>query len=146
MNNGPVIVSACLLGLHTRYDGSHSLNETALKLLEGRPIIPVCPEQLGGLPTPRPKAWISCADGSMVIENRCGVTDENGVDVTEKFIKGANETLKAARLWGAKTAFLKEKSPSCGVSTICSWDMCVKGSGVTAALLKKEGVELRGFY
>ena len=145
MDNSPVIVSACLLGLSTRYDGKDALNEEALSSLKGRPIVPVCPEQLGGLPTPRLKAAIDNGDGADVLSGLSRVMDEAGEDVTTKFIKGAKDTLKIALLTGAGEAYLKEKSPSCGSSIICRGDECVKGMGVTAALLVKEGIAVKGF-
>ena len=145
MDNSPVIVSACLLGLHTRYDGKDALNEEVRSLLKGRSIVPICPEQLGGLPTPRPKAAITNGDGMDVLSGMSHVIDEAGEDVTTKFMKGAEETLRIALLTGAREAYLKEKSPSCGSSLICRDNDCVKGMGVTAALLVKEGMAVKGF-
>lgn len=145
MDKGPVIVSACLLGLHTRYDGTGALDEDALSLLKGRLVVPVCPEQLGGLPTPRPRAEITTGNGMDVLENNSGVVDETGGDVTEEFLKGAAATLQIARLTGAREAYLKEKSPSCGSSLICRGSERVQGMGVTAALLVKEGIGVKGF-
>ncbi|CAG1065173.1 hypothetical protein BAC1_00751 [uncultured bacterium] len=145
MYNGPVIVSACLLGLRTRYDGKDAFSMEAMTLLEGRAVVPVCPEQLGGLPTPRPKAAITSGSGADVLDGGADVLDENGTDVTEKFMKGAMDTLQIARLSGAREAYLKEKSPSCGSTLICRAGACVKGMGVTAALLLKEGLSVKGF-
>ena len=145
MYNGPVIVSACLLGLRTRYDGSDACNTEAITLLEGRQAIPVCPEQLGGLPTPRPAAQIAQGDGIEVLAGAARVIDEFGQDVTVQFMKGAMDVLQIARLTGANEAFLKENSPSCGVGSICRNSHCVNGIGVTAALLKREGLIIRGF-
>lgn len=145
MYNGPVIVSACLLGLRTRYDGNDAFSMEAAALLEGRVAVPVCPEQLGGLPTPRAKAAITSGNGMAVLDGKADVFDETGADVTVKFVKGAMDTLQIARLCGAEEAFLKEKSPSCGVSLICRAGACVNGMGVTAALLMKEGITVKGF-
>jgi len=145
MYNGPVIVSACLLGLRTRYDGNDAFSMEAAALLEGRVAVPVCPEQLGGLPTPRAKAAITSGNGMAVLDGTADVLDETGEDVTVKFVKGAMDTLQIARLCGAEEAFLKEKSPSCGVSLICRAGACVNGMGVTAALLMKEGITVKGF-
>ncbi|MBI5492089.1 MAG: DUF523 domain-containing protein [Deltaproteobacteria bacterium] len=141
----PVLVSACLLGLKTRYDGADAYSQKAVDLLKKRAVVPVCPEQLGGLPTPRPRAEISSGDGVSVLEGISGVIDEFGSDATAFFLKGAHEVLKIARIVGAKEAYLKEKSPSCGTGTICRDSVCVPGPGVTAALLKKEGLALKGF-
>ncbi len=140
-----VIVSACLLGLKTRYDGGDALSPEALEALQGKLAIPACPEQLGGLPTPRPRAAIVSGDGSDVLDGRSRVADEKGKDVTESFLRGAEGMLNIARLSGAKKAFMKEKSPSCGVSLICRDSACIPGSGVAAALLKREGLKITGF-
>lgn len=140
-----VIVSACLLGLKTRYDGRDALSTEAVSCLRGKTAIPVCPEQLGGLPTPRPKAGVQGGGGADVIEGGAEVMDENGSAVTANFLKGAQEVLKIARLTGARAAFLKEHSPSCGVSGISWHGETTEGPGVTAALLEKEGLRLKGF-
>jgi len=145
MYNGPVIVSACLLGLRTRYDGGDAFSMEAVVLLEGRVVVPVCPEQLGGLPTPRPRAGISAGSGADVLDGAAEVLDEDGADVTVQFVKGAMDVLQIARLSGAREAYLKEKSPSCGSSVICRDGECVSGMGVTAALLAKEGIAVKGF-
>jgi uncharacterized protein YbbK (DUF523 family) len=145
MYNGPVIVSACLLGLRTRYDGKDAFSMEALTLLEGRVAVPVCPEQLGGLPTPRTRAAITSGNGLDVLDGTAEVINETGADVTVKFIKGAMDTLQIARLCGAQEAYLKEKSPSCGTSLICRGGACVNGMGVTAVLLMKEGIAVKGF-
>lgn len=140
-----IIVSACLLGINTRYDGKDAFCQAVIDELKGKTIIPVCPEQLGGLSTPRPRSEIIGGEGKDVLEGRANVKVEFGGDVSDKFTKGAKEVLKIAKLTGATKAFLKEKSPSCGVDTIRRGKECVHGSGVTAALLKKEGFELKGF-
>ncbi len=139
MKSRPVIVSACLAGLSTRHDGSNALNPGLLKSLEGRIIIPVCPEQLGGLRTPRPRSEITNGDGNDVLSGKASVLDEHGKDVTTSFTKGAGEVLKIARLCGATEAVLKENSPACGVKIICRKGACAEGMGVTAALLEREG-------
>lgn len=141
----PIIVSACLLGLNTRYDASSAPSPEAVRLLEGRAFIPVCPEQLGGLPTPRPRAEFDCGSGVDALKGKCRVMDERGLDVTGNFVRGAQEVLKIARLSGATAAFLKEKSPSCGATTVVKGGNSVAGEGVTAALLRMEGVAVKGF-
>ena len=140
-----VIVSACLIGVKSRYDGTHALDKRVLSRLKDRAVVPVCPEQLGGLPTPRQRAWIKRGGGADVLEGSAKVTDENGGDVTDYFLKGAKEALKIARLVNAKEAYLKEKSPSCGVEFICRGQKKVKGSGVLAALFKRNGITVDGF-
>jgi uncharacterized protein YbbK (DUF523 family) len=105
-------------------------------------MIPICPEQLGGLSTPRPPALIVNGDGEDVICGRAQVINELGEDVTEAFLKGARESLSLAKLMGAHKAFLKARSPSCGLRTpYCSSDTGY-GIGVTAALLLRNGIEV----
>jgi len=140
-----VIVSACLLGLKTRYDGNDALSAEALKELNGAIPIPVCPEALGGLPTPRPRAEIEDGNGTDVLNGAASVVDENGRDCTAEFIRGALAVLEIACLTGAREAFLKEKSPSCGVALISKKGEQEKGSGVTTALLQEGGIEIKGF-
>lgn len=137
-----VIVSACLLGINCRYDGANSLNESLIRQLKDSHLVPVCPEQLGGLRTPRVEAEISGGDGFDVLSGLARVVNIEDGDVTEQFIKGAKEVLKVAVLAGAKKAYLKEKSPSCGVNLIKCGDLEKSGSGVLAALLSKEDIEL----
>ncbi|MBI5971304.1 MAG: DUF523 domain-containing protein [Deltaproteobacteria bacterium] len=139
-----MIVSACLIGLKTRYDGSHSLDKKLVKFLKDKPFIPLCPEQLGGLPTPRPKSEIVKGNGVDVIAGRSRVRDEYGRDVTTAFIRGAQEVLRIAKYCGAREAVLKEKSPSCGVRFIKRNGRTLKGAGVTTATLKKAGIKVKG--
>lgn len=94
-----IIVSACLLGVSCRYDGNSKPNEKIIDLKEKYNLIPICPEIMGGLPTPRMPAEIK--DGR--------VKTENGIDVTEEYKKGADEAIKLAKLFGCKKAILKEK-------------------------------------
>ncbi|MGI5875507.1 MAG: DUF523 domain-containing protein [Dethiobacteria bacterium] len=135
------LVSACLLGIKTRYDGK-------AKLLPGSPVlplnmlIPVCPEQLGGLSTPRLPAEIIGGGGKEVLTGKARVTDCKGKDVTDFYLKGARETLYIALLYGIKGAFLKDGSPSCGCSYIYDGSFSgekISGLGVTAALLQEHG-------
>lgn len=138
----PVLISSCLLGIGCRYDSSHSLVEEIIKKAQEMQFIPVCPEQLGGLPTPRALSNIVKGDGKAVLAGRAQVTNSLGEDVTAAFIKGARETLKLARITGAKKAILKDKSPSCGLNTpYCETDTGY-GLGVTAALLLSAGIEI----
>ncbi|GMR04561.1 MAG: DUF523 domain-containing protein [Thermodesulfobacteriota bacterium] len=146
MEDTPVIVSACLLGIRSRHDGEDSYDERAVKAAGTRPV-PVCPEQLGGLPTPRARARIHGGDGHCVLEGTALVKDEEGGDVTRAFLRGAFDVLNIARITGAKRAVLKEKSPSCGVNSIIgdADGGVVRGRGVTAALLAREGIEVKGY-
>ncbi len=135
-----VLVSACALGLRCRYDGEAKPK----RLPEGVIPIPVCPEQLGGLPTPRPKMELKGGDGRAVWEGRARVFNDRGEDVTEALKRGAAEALRLAKLLGIRLAFLQEKSPSCGVSLVWVDGQLVEGQGVAAALLSREGIEVRG--
>lgn len=136
------LVSACLLGLKTRYDGESAALRGTLAVPLGR-LLPICPEQLGGLPTPRCPAEIAGGDGSDVLAGRAGVWDGQGRDVTGAFLRGARETLFMGRLYSIQGAYFKDKSPSCGSSCIFDGSFCGRlrqGAGVTAALLKEHGI------
>lgn len=107
--------------------------------------VPFCPEQLGGLPTPRYASEIQQGSGEDVLEGRARVINQTGRDVTENFIRGAEESLKLARILGTKFAILKSKSPSCGYGEIYDGSfrgVLVKGNGVTAALFMKNGIKV----
>jgi uncharacterized protein YbbK (DUF523 family) len=140
----PILVSSCLLGLCTRWDGEDCREKAVVDRLRDKNIIPVCPEQLGGLPTPRIPAEISSGDGNDVIDGKAKVVNEDGKNVTDNFLKGAEETLKLVRLAGVKKALFKEGSPSCGRKRIKRNGEDRAGCGVTTALLLREGVEVEG--
>lgn len=131
--NSPILVSACLLGTPCRYDGTGKPDKRILALAKTHTLVPVCPEQLGGLPTPRQPA------------ERLGarVVTREGADVTEAFTRGAEETLRLARLLNCHIAILKAHSPSCGCGRIYDGSFSgalIDGDGMTAALLKKNGM------
>lgn len=132
-----ILVSACLLGLECRYDGRDNLKPEIKKLLREHCLIPVCPEVMGGLPTPRVPA------------ERVGdrVIAQNGSDVTDAYEKGAREALKLAQLYGCQAAILKERSPSCGVGVIYDGTFShtlTEGDGVAASCLRKNGLQVWG--
>lgn len=139
-----VIISACLTGVKCRYDGSDNLDRELLNSLKGCHLVPLCPEQLGGLPTPREPSQIVNGDGFDVLNRNVSIISADNKDVRENFITGAYESLKIAKLTGAKKACLKEKSPSCGVKRIKRDGVEIAGSGVLAALLLEEGLEVFG--
>lgn len=130
------LVSACLAGLCTRYDGTLKENRNCLKRLEDFIWIPVCPEQLGGLATPREPAEIVGGDGMSILNGRGRVISRSGADITDTFIKGAKQVLDIATRQGIRKIFLKSRSPSCGVGEIL---------GVTAALLLLHGYDVEEF-
>jgi len=137
-----VLVSACLLGVNCRYDGSHAYCPEVFDELWRSHFIPVCPEQLGGLPTPRTPANIEGGDGRDVLRGRAKVINRGGEDVTAAFLKGAQETLLIAQLVRAKKAILRNHSPSCGCQAVYQGKKLVKGAGVTAALLAESSLEV----
>ena len=130
-----ILVSACLLGVDCKYSGGNNYNEKVLEYIKDYEVIPVCPEIMGGLSTPRPP---SERIGDKVINNQ-------GIDVTNEYTKGANETLKLAKLFNVKKALLKAKSPSCGKGKIYDGTfngVLVNGNGVTVDLLESNGISV----
>lgn len=142
----PVLVSACLLGRHCRYDGRANPDGPLQRHLEeaGLEAVPFCPEEHGGLGTPRPPAWIELESGGAALDGRDRLVTDAGRDVTAEFVAGARGALEACREGGIQRAFLKERSPSCGVSATHIAGECVEGRGVTAELLHREGIAIRG--
>lgn len=130
-----ILVSACLLGNNCKYDGTNNKNERVLEYIKDKEVIPICPEIYGGLSTPRVPA------------ERVGekVMTQDGHDVTKEFLKGAEETLYISKLLNIKKALLKAKSPSCGNGIIYDGTFShkkINGYGVTAELLRKNGIEV----
>ena len=131
-----ILISACLLGACCRYDGASKAHPLAALLAERHTLVPVCPEQLGGLPTPRPPA-----------ERRGGRVVTQSGDVTEQYLRGAEETLKLCKLLGCEAAVLKERSPSCGRGQVYDGTFSgtlTAGDGVTAELLADHGIPVYG--
>lgn len=132
-----ILVSACLLGCRCRYDGAEKAHPGVLELKETHTLIPVCPEQLGGLPTPRVPAE---RQGERVVTKAGG-------NVTAQYRRGAEEALRICRLFGCDCALLKERSPSCGHGEIYDGTfsgVLTAGDGVTAELLAQNGVTVYG--
>lgn len=141
MEKEKVLVSACLLGVNCRYDGKNGENEAVLKLMEDFLLVPVCPEQLGGMMTPRLPSEICGGNEDVRVMNR------DGQDVTDFYVKGAREALRLARLYGCRYAILKERSPSCGHGMIYDGTFTgkkVPGNGVAAGLLEQNGIRVYG--
>lgn len=141
-----ILVSRCLLGHRVRYDGGASGPFDPLRhwLDEGR-VVPLCPEVAGGLPTPRPAAEIPGGQGARVLDGDAAVITTEGEDVSAQFLSGAYQALALVREHGIRIAVLKANSPSCG--NLLTYDgtfsgVKVRGEGVTAALLKRNGVRV----
>jgi uncharacterized protein YbbK (DUF523 family) len=135
-----ILISACLLGVACRYDGlSKPLDREIIeKLRQQYHLIPICPEIMGGLPTPRVPSEIS--SGRKVLR-------KDGEDVTENYIRGAKEALRLAEIFQCDTALLKEKSPSCGAGKIYDGSFSktlTSGNGITAEFLQKNGIRIIG--
>ena len=130
-----ILISACLLGYKTRYDGLSKPSKKIKEIFENDILIPICPEQMGGLSTPRPKAEIK-DDKVINIE---------GKDVTSNYIKGAKKALEIAKLNDVDFCILKSKSPSCGKNLVYDGTFSnnlINGDGICAKLLKENGFKI----
>ena len=139
------LVSACLAGVNCKYNGANNLDDCIVELVKKGDCVLICPEQLGGCTTPRIPCEISSGTGVDVLDGTSKVITKDGVDVTNALIKGAEETLKIAQLYNIDTAILKARSPSCGCGSIYDGSFkgqCISGDGVTAALLKRHGIQV----
>jgi len=128
-----MIVSACLADVNCRWDRESRPCEKVIDLVRKGKALPICPEQLGGLPTPRPPAE----------QRGKKVVIKDGKDITKEFERGAQEVLKIAKLVGCQEAILKSKSPSCGVGKVYDGTFSgtlIDGDGVLSKLLKKNGI------
>ena len=132
-----ILVSACLLGLRCRYDGQSKPNGAVLALREKHALVPCCPEQLGGLPTPRsPSEWQGAR-----------IADREGQDVTARYLRGAEEAVSLARALGCELAVLKERSPACGSRKIYDGSfsgVLIPGEGSAARALRAAGIPVYG--
>ena len=137
-----ILVSACLLGLRCCYNGCDNTDQSVLDMREKYILIPACPEQLGGLQTPRPPSFFIKGDGSQTIEGIDNLINDQNENVSSQFRNGAEETLKICQLFNIKTAILKEKSPSCGTHQIYLKEKLTKGIGVTATILKSNDIRV----
>ena len=132
-----MIVSACLAGFPCRYGGKSKPWAEVVELVKAGKAIPVCPEQLGGLPTPRPPCEI--------YEGR--VVDQSGGDWTDNYRRGAEAVLALAKTYGATQALLQNRSPSCGTGWIYDGTFSktlIAGDGITARLLQENGIQVIG--
>lgn len=129
------VISACLAGIDCKYNGGNNLNEEVIKLVKEGKAVLICPEQMGGLTTPRLPSEIR--------DDKVLRSDE--IDVTNEYKKGANEALKIAKLVGVTKAILKTKSPSCGCGKIYDGtfsNKLIEGDGITTRLFKENGIEV----
>lgn len=138
------MVSSCLLGVYAKYDGTiTNKNDLLLKYSHLGRYLPVCPEQLGGLTTPRPPVEIIDGSGEDVLQQKTRIVNDLGKDVTSQFIKGAEQCLYLTAIFPVRAAILKERSPSCGANKIYDGSfshVTRKGRGVTAAILSAKGI------
>lgn len=144
-----ILISACLLGFDCNYKGSCAKEYTENpafwnNVIEAYEVIPICPEQQGGLPTPRiPSELLGPPEA--VLASGARVISKEGLDVTNNFVKGAQEALRIAKLARVSFAVLKSRSPSCGKNRIYDGTfsgVLIDGSGITVALLEKNGVQV----
>ncbi|HEC34252.1 MAG TPA: DUF523 domain-containing protein [Chloroflexi bacterium] len=137
------LVSACLVGLPTAYDGKDHLVRGLMTLAARGQVVPVCPEVAGGLPIPRPPAEIVGGSGEDVLDGQARVVTANGQDVTAAYLRGAEIALTTAQRYGAAMAVFKARSPACGTRWIYDGTHTghlTAGQGVAAALLLRAGI------
>lgn len=142
------MVSACLVGLPCRYDGGAIEDATVIEALRNGEAIPLCPEQLGGLMTPRVPCEIQGGDGNDVWQGTAHVVDCAGNDRTEEFCAGAKIALEFCQREQITEAWLKSRSPSCGCGQIYDGSFTGtlrEGDGVTVAALKAAGISVCAF-
>lgn len=136
----------CLCGVNCKYSGGNNYDESVLEIINEGDAIPVCPEVMGGLGTPRVPHEIVGGDGFDVLEGRAKVLSKDGEDNTDAFIAGAKKVLEIAKKLDVKEVILKSKSPSCGNGKIYDGSfsgVLIDGVGVTTALLIKNGIVVR---
>ena len=139
-----ILVSACLCGENCKYSGGNNKNEKVLEFIKDKEVIYICPEELGGLSTPRNPAEI-LGDARGILEGRDKIITNNDKDVTLEFLKGAWESLKIAKENKVEFAILKAKSPSCGKGMVYNGTFSgvkIKGNGLTAELLIENGIDV----
>ncbi|MCP4538055.1 MAG: DUF523 domain-containing protein [Chloroflexi bacterium] len=139
------LVSACLLGCPTVYDGGTRPEDKLVAWAAQGRVVPICPEMAGGMPTPRPPAEIVGGDGNDVLDGQARVVTVTGEDVTRSFLRGAKHTLAVVQRYAITTAILRQCSPSCGSVKIHDGTHSGQlrdGLGVTTALLRRHGVSV----
>lgn len=147
VENTKILISACLLGRRVRYDGKTLAVSSQIlqQWLKADRVVTICPEADAGMGVPRLPAEITGGDGFDVLSGYANVVNEVGLDVTDKFILGANLALSLCQQHDISVAVLSESSPSCGSTTIYDGHFRrhkITGKGVTVALLEKNGIQV----
>ncbi|MCK9216830.1 MAG: DUF523 domain-containing protein [Firmicutes bacterium] len=140
-----ILISACLLGVNCKYDGGNNKIPFIDSLLDKHNFIPICPEQLGGLTTPRLPSEICYKNKAIGSKEDKIIKNIEGLDVTSYFIRGAQEALYICELFKCRKAILKSNSPSCGFEFIYDGTFSgklTKGNGIFAELLAENGIEI----
>lgn len=140
-----ILVSACLCGINCKYSGNNNFNNKVYELFKKGKAMPICPEVLGDLNTPRPPQEIIDGDGKGVLDGICKVKSKDNVYSTKAFLKGAYKTLEIAKVIDPEYIVLKSNSPSCGFGTIYNGKFDgskINGNGVTAELLFQNGYKV----
>ncbi len=132
-----IIISACLAGLHTRYDGKAKQHPQLREIAERAVLVPMCPEILGGLGIPRPQCRFVGGDGAALLREQARVIDENGVDRTSFFLRAADECMRIVELVSPEIIIFKEGSPSCGVRRVDIEGSRQSGCGVVTAKIRE---------
>lgn len=133
-------ISSCLCGINCKYNGGNNLNPIFLEMLNKGKAIPICPEQLGGLPTPRIPAEIRKDE-----KGKIQVITKNNTNVTKEYFLGAERVLKILKVLKIDTVILKSKSPSCGYGKIYDGTFSkklIEGNGITVELLLKNNIKV----
>ena len=137
-----ILVSACLAGINCKYNGKNNYNEKIFNLVKNGEAIPICPEILGGLTTPRSPSEIKMVNGKRKVINSLGK------DVTNEYEKGALEVLKFAKKLNINKVILKDRSPACGYKKIYDGNFngtLIEENGILADLLLKNNIEVISF-
>lgn len=140
-----ILVSACLLGYRTKYDGGSNDTLLLMKQSSRGQFIAFCPEQMGGFAIPRPASEIIAGSGEDVLAGQCKVLNKHGEDVTDLFVRGAEKSAELAAKHRVTAAIIKQRSPSCGSRQIYDGtfgNRTKPGMGVTSAMLQKLGIPL----
>ena len=141
-----IVISSCLAGVPCRYDGKSVPVEECTAMVQRGEAMVACPEVMGGLESPRDPCEIVGGDGYDVLAGRARIVDKTGRDRTASFVLGAQKFLEFLQIKGVNMVYLKAKSPSCGLGKIYDGTFSgalKEGDGVTAALLKINGIRIR---